>query len=72
MYFAEELKEYKKVGFVSNAVKRGVASKKEVEAKFAKAFAKNVKAVPTKFVVVNGVPHKRVGKKLVPLTRIES
>lgn len=72
MYFAEELKVYKKVGFVSDAVKRGVASKKEVEAKFAKAFVKNVKPAPARYTVVDGVPYKKVNGKLVPLTPVKS
>ena len=70
MYYAEELREYKKVGFVSSAVKKGKVSKEEVEAKFGKYFTKKAKPV-SKFVVVDGVPHKRVNNKLVPLTKVE-
>lgn len=71
MYYSEELKVYKKVGFVSTATKKGVATKEEVERKFGKLFEKK-EVKRSKFTVIGGVPHKRVNGKLVPLTRIES
>jgi uncharacterized protein (DUF362 family) len=71
MYYSEELKVYKKVGFVSDKTKRSVETKEDVEQKFKKLFEKKV-VTRAKFSIINGVPHKRVNGKLVPLTRVES
>jgi len=69
MYYSEERKEYKKAGFINESAKRGTATKEEVKEKFGKYFTEKPKR--SKFEMVNGVPHKRVNGKLVPLTRVE-
>jgi len=71
MNFSETLKVEKSIGFVSNSVKTGKLSNKEVNEKFGKLFSKTNVVKRSKFTVVNGVPCKRVNGKLIPLTPLK-
>jgi hypothetical protein len=71
MNFSETNKVEKEIGFVSDSRKAGRAARAEVEKKFSKLFKNTTPTVRSKFTNVNGIPHKTVNGKLVPLTSLK-
>lgn len=70
MNFTETNKIEKEIGFIGTTVKRGNATSDEVKFKFDKLIKSGETTKRSKFTTINGIPHKSVNGKLVPLTKI--
>jgi len=71
MNFSETAKVEKSIGFISGSVKREKVKSADVKSKFGKLFSNSNPTKRSKFTIVNGVPHKSVNGKLIPLTSLK-
>ena len=71
MNFTESKKVETEIGFTSTSKKIGKEKAADVRFKFDKLFNKESIVRKSKFTIVNGIPHKTVNGKLIPLTPLK-